>query len=62
MSERATFQAVLDDPTVSYALKAVLTAWRDRDWLDAAGDARLLAQVFDAEAERALRSLLWPSA
>jgi hypothetical protein len=51
----------MDDPTVSGALKTVLTAWRSRDWIDAAEDARLLARVFDAEVDRALRRLLWPS-
>lgn len=56
----AGFASVLTDPTVSRAAKAVLLAWRDRDWLDAADDARLLAGVFEAEADRLIRRLSCP--
>gem|GEM_PF-3132195 len=55
------FAAVLTDPTMSHAAKAVLVAWRDRDWLDAADDARLLAGVFEAEVDRLIRRLSCPS-
>ncbi len=36
---------LLDDPSVSYPLKAVLLIWRSRDPVDAAHDAALLAAV-----------------
>jgi len=45
---------LLADPTASFALKAVLRAWTDRDRVDAAHDARMLWRVLDGEAERAL--------
>jgi len=50
-----SLDAVLNDPSASYALKAVLLVWRARDPVDAAKDAWLLARVLDARAERMLR-------
>jgi len=35
----------MNDPTVSYPLKAVLLVWWSRDPLDAANDAAALASV-----------------
>ncbi|MEN5364401.1 hypothetical protein [Brevundimonas intermedia] len=56
-----SFGAILGDPCASFALKAVLSAWSQRDWLDAAEDARMLARVFEAESDRLIRRLTWPS-
>lgn len=42
---RPSLQALLDDPAVSYPLKAVLLIWWSRDPLDAAKDAATLAAV-----------------
>ncbi|WP_295165650.1 hypothetical protein [uncultured Brevundimonas sp.] len=42
---RPSLQALLDDPAVSYPLKAVLLVWWSRDPLDAANDAAALASV-----------------
>ncbi len=44
------FGAALDNPAASFALKAVVRAWRSRDPVDAAHDAEWLARVM---AERA---------
>lgn len=41
---------LLDDPSVSYPLKAVLLIWRSRDPVDAAHDAALLAAVMSDRA------------
>lgn len=57
----ASFASILADPTASRALKATLIAWRDRDWLDAAEDARRLAEAFEAEADSLIRRLTWSS-
>ncbi len=46
----AALAAVLDDPSASFALKAVVRAWRSRDPVDATHDAEWLAR---AMAERA---------
>ena len=54
--EPKSIDAVLNDPGASYALKAVLLVWRARDPVDAANDARLLARLLAARAERMLRS------
>lgn len=51
----ASLDAVLNDPSASYALKAVLLVWRARDPVDAARDARLLARLLEARAKRMLR-------
>lgn len=56
-----TFRSVLADPAARFAVKAVVTSWRDRDWLDAAGDARVIARVFEAEADRLMGRVSWPS-
>lgn len=45
---------VFADPTASFALKAVLATWLGRDPVDAAHDARRLAEVLEAEADRRL--------
>ena len=47
---RPSLEALLNDPAVSYPLKAVLLVWWSRDPLDAANDAAALATVM---AERA---------
>lgn len=44
-AETPTVDDLLDDPAVSYPLKAVLLVWRSRDPVDAANDAALLAAV-----------------
>jgi hypothetical protein len=49
---RPTLAEVLADPGVSFALKAVLLAWSDRDVVDAANDAEVLSAVLGAEADR----------
>ena len=40
-----SLEALLNDPAVSYPLKAVLLVWWSRDPLDAANDAAALASV-----------------
>lgn len=57
----SSFAAILADPTASRALKATVVAWRERDWLDAAEDARRLAEAFEAEADHLIRRLTWSS-
>jgi len=42
---------LLTDPAVSYALKEVLLVWEVRDPVDAARDARLLAEVLERRAD-----------
>jgi len=37
-----TLDGLLADPSTSFALKAVIEAWAERDCLDAEHDARLL--------------------
>ncbi|MBB1177725.1 hypothetical protein [Brevundimonas aurantiaca] len=49
-----TAAQVLADPAASYALKAVLVAWRRRDPVDAANDARLLRDVLEGAADQRL--------
>jgi hypothetical protein len=44
-SERPSLESLLNDPSVSYPLKAVLLVWWSRDPLDAANDAATLATV-----------------
>lgn len=44
---KPTVADLLTDPTVSFALKDVLRVWDVRDPVDAARDARLLAEVFE---------------
>ena len=44
-SQRPSLEALLNDPSVSYPLKAVLLVWWSRDPLDAANDAATLATV-----------------
>lgn len=46
MSERRpSLEGLLNDPAISYPLKAVLLTWWGRDPLDAANDAAALAAV-----------------
>ena len=50
--DQPTVADILADPAASFALKAVLVAWSGRDRVDAAKDARLLSDLFGAEADR----------
>ena len=43
--ERPSLESLINDPAVSYPLKAVLVVWWGRDPLDAANDAAALADV-----------------
>ena len=49
--------AILADPTASFALKAALRLWSDRDPVDAAQDAHVLCRVLEAVADRRLAAL-----
>ncbi|MDO9589039.1 MAG: hypothetical protein Q7J13_14065 [Brevundimonas sp.] len=49
-----TVADLLVDPAVSYALKDVLLVWEVRDPVDAARDARLLAEVLERRADEAV--------
>lgn len=42
---RPSLETLINDPTISYPLKAVLLVWWSRDPLDAANDAAALAAV-----------------
>ncbi len=53
-ADRPTLEDLLDDPAVSYPLKAVLLVWLGRDPVDAANDAAVLAAVMDDRAAGAL--------
>ena len=53
-ADRPTLEDLLDDPAVSYPLKAVLLVWLGRDPVDAANDAALLSAVMDDRAAGAL--------
>jgi len=46
-----TMDDLLDDPTVSYPLKAVLLVWWGRDPVDAAQDAAVLSAVLGDRAD-----------
>lgn len=48
MDYQAEVRKVMDDPTASYWLKEALTSAMRRDVLDAARDARFLANLLDA--------------
>ncbi len=43
--DRPDLERLINDPAVSYPLKAVLLVWWSRDPLDAANDAAALASV-----------------
>lgn len=43
--DRLQLETLMNDPTVSYPLKAVLLVWWSRDPLDAANDAAALASL-----------------
>lgn len=45
---------LLGDPAVSFALKAVIIGWTPRDPIDAALDARVLADLLERRAKDAL--------
>ena len=49
-----TVADLLADPAVSFALKAVLRAWEVRDPVDAARDARILADLLERRADEAV--------
>lgn len=49
-----TLEDLLDDPTISYPLKAVLLVWLGRDPVDAANDAAVLSAFMEARATTAL--------
>ena len=51
---RATLDDLLDDPSVSYPLKAVLLVWLGRDPVDAARDAAALSAFMEARLAEAL--------
>lgn len=48
-----TVADLLNDPAVSHAMKTVLLVWELRDPVDAARDARLLAEVLERRADEA---------
>lgn len=52
--DRPTLDDLLDDPAVSYPLRAVLLVWLGRDPVDAAQDAAVLAGVMEDRAALAL--------
>jgi len=49
-----TVADLLADPAKSFALKDVLRAWEVRDPVDAARDARLLADLLERRADEAV--------
>lgn len=49
-----TVADLLADPAMSFALKDVLRAWEVRDPVDAARDARLLADLLERRADEAV--------
>ena len=53
-ADRPTLEDLLDDPAVSYPLKAVLLVWLGRDPVDAANDAAVLSAVMGDRAAGAL--------
>lgn len=54
VADRPTLGHLLDDPAVSYPLKAVLLVWLGRDPVDAANDAAVLTAVMDDRAAQAM--------
>lgn len=53
-ADRPSLETLLNDPAVSYPLKAVLLVWWSRDPLDAALDAAALATVMGDRATHLL--------
>jgi hypothetical protein len=49
-----TVADLLADPGVSFSLKTVILTWETRDPVDAARDARILADVFERRADEAV--------
>ena len=45
VDERPSLETLINDPAVSYPLKAVLVVWWGRDPLDAANDAEVLSDL-----------------
>lgn len=54
---RPSIRALLDDPAVRRPLKQVLRAWSERDPVDAADDAGLLALALERRADESLGAL-----
>lgn len=52
-----TIAGVLADPAASFALKAVVRQWSERDRIDAANDAQVLCALFIARADQHLGGL-----
>ncbi|WP_312066031.1 hypothetical protein [Brevundimonas sp.] len=50
-NDPATLDGLLADPATSFALKAVIEAWAERDRLDAEHDARLLHAALAREVD-----------
>ena len=55
-----TMDDLLDDPAVSYPLKAVLLVWSGRDPVDAAHDAAMLSAVMERRVAHLLEDRLAP--
>jgi len=53
-AQALTVADLLANPTVSFALKTVILTWEQRDPVDAANDARLLADLFVRRADEAV--------
>ena len=47
-----TVAGLLADPAASFAIKDVARRWAARDCVDAATDARVLCEMFEAAADR----------
>jgi len=54
VNQMPTVANLLADPTVSFPLKTVILTWEQRDPIDAAHDARLLAELFERRADEAV--------
>jgi hypothetical protein len=55
MAKEIEIEQVLDDSAASFWLKAALRSALDRDPVDAANDAELLAQLLDRRCQEILR-------
>lgn len=53
-----TVAGLLEDSSASFAVKAVAKRWAARDCVDAAIDARVLCEVFEAAADRMIGGAL----
>jgi len=54
LSGAPSLDGFLTDPAASFALKSVLLLWLSRDCVDAARDARVLAQLLEGRAAEVL--------